>query len=260
MTCVLLAAGYATRLYPLTLDTPLALLEVGGKTILARLLENVWRTDCVGETILVTNSRFRDRFEACMPGHASPGPGRSPERRFSILDDGTVDVGDRLGAVGDLAFAIRSRGLDDDLLVLAADNLLGFELADFVEFHRSRGTDCATVERIEDEAALRRTGVAVIAPDGRILSFREKPARPASNDAVPPFYIYRRDTLALVDEYLHSGGNPDAPGHFLEWLCTRRPVFAYRFSGGRTDIGTLDTYRAACTAFAGRRGDPAPPV
>ncbi len=245
MKCVLLAAGYATRLYPLTLNLPKSLLPVAGRTILDRILEKVEAVDVIDEVILVSNSRFASQFEAFLSS-------RKSRLVAAVLDDGTNDNETRLGAIADLVYAVDQLDLDEDLMVLAGDNLFDFELSDFARFFREKEADCITAHRLEDPAQLRRTGVAELAGDFRVLSFEEKPASPKSAWAVPPFYLYRRETLPLVREYLAAGGNPDAPGNFIPWLAARRPVFAFTFAGRRWDIGNPESYEEAKRAFDGR--------
>lgn len=245
MKCVLLAAGYATRLYPLTLNTPKSLLPVAGRAILDRILEKVDRVPGLDRIVLVSNARFADQFEAFMASRRSLIP-------YTVLNDGTTDNDNRLGAIADLLFAVDRLGLDEDLMVLAGDNLFDFELSDFSSFFRAKRADCITAHRLEDVGELRRTGVAELTADQRVLSFEEKPAEPKSTWAVPPFYLYRRETLPLIREYLAGGGNPDAPGNLVPWLAGRLPVYAFTFEGARYDIGTPESYAEAQRAFAGR--------
>jgi glucose-1-phosphate thymidylyltransferase len=245
MKCVLLAAGYATRLYPLTLNLPKSLLSVAGRTILDRILEKVDGVPEIDEVILVSNSRFADQFARFLSG-------RKSRIACSVLDDGTSDNETRLGAIADLLFAVDRRCLDGDLMVLAGDNLFDFRLSDFATFFHEKGADCITAHRLENQAELRRTGVAELDSDSRVLSFQEKPAVPRSTWAVPPFYLYRRETLPLIREYLEGGGNPDAPGNLIPWLAARRPVYAFTFSGRRWDIGNAESYEEAKRAFEGR--------
>ncbi len=247
MTCVLLVAGYATRLYPLTKDLPKSLLPVGGKTILERILQKIDALQEAGANlsrlVLVSNSRFAGQFGSFMAARSSALP-------YVVLDDGTNSNETRLGALADLALAVHTYALDDDLLVLAGDNLFDFSLIDFVAFFRAKGSDCICAHTLEDSAELRRTGVAELDEHQRVLSFQEKPPEPRSTWAVPPFYLYQRDTLPLLKEYLSEGGNPDAPGNFIPWLCGRKPVHAFTFSGRRYDIGTPESYDEAQRIFS----------
>lgn len=244
MKCLLLVAGYATRLYPLTKDLPKSLLPVGGKTILEHLFEKIAQVPAIDEVILVSNARFAPHFRSFLVSRSDPF-------RIRVVDDGTHDNESRLGAIGDMELAIRECGIDDDLLVLAGDNLFDFSLADFAAFFGEVGTDCITAHEESSLEALRRTGVAVLDGSGRVLSFAEKPRDPQSSWAVPPFYIYGRKTLPLVTRYLEEGENPDAPGQFVRWLVGRAAVHAFRFAGQRHDIGSLESYRAAQALFTG---------
>ncbi len=246
MKCVLLAAGFATRLYPLTLHTPKPLLEVGGKTILDRLMEKLEEIPSLDEVILVSNGKFFSNFIQWAANYAT-------SRKITVLNDGAMDNDQRLGAVADLEFAIRVRNIEEDTLVLAGDNLFDFSLKAFVDFFHSKGADCVTTHIVEDPEQLKRTGVILINPEGKVLEFEEKPKHPKSTLAVPPIYLYRQDTLPLFKTYLEEGNNPDAPGNFIPWLLQRKEVYAYFFQGKRYDIGTPASLEEARRAFGFER-------
>jgi glucose-1-phosphate thymidylyltransferase len=142
----------------------------------------------------------------------------------------------------DIKFALDNENIEDDILVMADDNLFKFELKDFKLFYREVGNDCITVHELNDKDGLKRTGVVEIDNNSKIISFQEKPKEPKSNLAVPPFYIYRKDTLELFDKYIDEGNNPDAPGNFIPWLIKHKDVYAFKFKGMRYDIGTLESY------------------
>jgi len=245
MQCVILAAGYATRLYPLTKDRPKPLLPVAGVSILDRLMKKIDRTPAIEHVVIVSNERFIGHFSAWRNSLAGGAA-------VTVLSDGTSSNEDRLGAVGDIRFAVRELGIDDDLLVLAGDNLFDFELADFVSFFRRKEADCITCHRLLDRSRLQRTGVIEVDQTWQVTGFQEKPEAPRSDLAVPPFYLYRRKTLSLISEYLDAGGAGDAPGSFIPWLLENKPVFAYFFEGERYDIGNLESYREADRLFASR--------
>ncbi|MCX7788245.1 MAG: nucleotidyltransferase family protein [Spirochaetes bacterium] len=236
MKCVLLVAGFATRLYPLTLHTPKPLLEVGGKTILDRLIEKLEEIPSLDEVILVSNGKFFSTFiqwaSKC-----------TFSKKLTVLNDGALDNEHRLGAVADLEFAVRKKNMIEDTLVLAGDNLFDFSLKAFVDFFYTKGADCITAHRVEDPEQLRRTGVIIVNSESRVLEFEEKPKHPKSNLAVPPIYLYRSDTLPLLKIYLEEGNNPDAPGNFIPWLLRRKEVYAYLFPGKRYDIGTPESLK-----------------
>jgi glucose-1-phosphate thymidylyltransferase len=283
MIAVVLAAGYATRLYPLTKDFPKPLLEVAGRSILDRILDNALGITDLEQIVVVTNHRFVAHFEEWRAGREgeaadadtrsgaaerAPGGVRSAgegdlfEPSITILDDGSTDNGNRIGALGDLRLAVdwltETQGeLDQPVLVLAGDNLFDFELFDFAEFARRLGTDCITTHQLKDVEQLRRTGVVELATDSRVLSFEEKPEEPKSSWAVPPLYIYRPDTLTEeLPLFLDEGNDPDAPGSFVPWLIVRKAVYAYPFEGARHDIGSRASYEAAQQLFAKRAGEP----
>ncbi len=250
MTAVVLAAGYATRLYPLTRDTAKPLLEVAGRTILDRIVDNLARVPSLTAIVVVSNARFHSQFEdwAARRSATLPLP-------VSVLNDGSTANENRLGALADLRFAVRECNLASDALVVAGDNLYDFELAELAAFFEDVKADCITAGYLAEVAQLRRTGVAEIAADGRVLTFEEKPSNPRSNWGVPPLYCYRAATLhEPLEEFLSSGANADAPGSFVPWLLDRGPVYAYRFTVPRYDIGTLESYAEVDRIFAEREG------
>ncbi|MBI5383400.1 MAG: nucleotidyltransferase family protein [Verrucomicrobia bacterium] len=244
MNALILAAGYATRLYPLTKDFPKPLLDVGERTILDHLVDQMDGIVALKRIVLITNRRFRPLFENWRAGRRGGKP-------VEILDDGTTSNEERLGAIGDLRFALEHSDLDDDLLVAAADNILRFPLAEFVAAFLARPASHLGVHHIEDMERLRRTGVAVLDAEDRVLAFTEKPSTPKTQWAVPPLYLFPRATLARVGKYLSQGGSPEAPGNFIEWLCRREPVFAYRIAGSILDIGTPQSLESARRLFGG---------
>lgn len=242
MKCVLLAAGYATRLYPLTINMPKSLLLVGDKTILEHILAKVEEVPDVDEVILVTNSKFAEQFKIFVTAHSGMKP-------IVVIDDGTEDNDHRLGAIADLSLAVECARINDDILVLAGDNLFNFTLKDFVTYFHSVRTNCITTYEEKSLEALRTTGVIELSADNRVLSFEEKPHEPKANNAVPPFYLYTRETLPLIKRFLEAGENADAPGQFVHWLVREKTVYAFRFTGRRYDIGSLVSYEEAKRVF-----------
>jgi glucose-1-phosphate thymidylyltransferase len=221
LKALILAAGYATRLRPLTDTVPKQLLPVGGRPMVDWILDKVRETDC-DEIHLVTNHRFAAAFERWAPDDVR------------IHDDGTTSNEDRLGAVGDIDFV----GIDDDLLAIAGDNLFQFSLRDYEEFWRTKnGGSCVAVHDVGDRELAKKYGVIDVGPDDRITSFVEKPSDPASTFIATATYIFSRAHVGLVSTYLTDGNPPDQPGNFVAWLQARERVYAYRFPGEWWDIG-----------------------
>ena len=256
MKCVILAAGYATRLYPLTQNFPKPLLEVAGKPILDWLIDDMSQTGLIDEYIIISNHKFAPIFQswadlkffAEQSGRAERKDQRS---KFKVLDDGTSSNETRLGAVKDIQFAIDQLHLDDDLLVMAGDNLLDFSLSHFIRFAKEKNATCVMRYYEHDEARLHKTGVAEIDADGRILSMEEKPANPKSNWCIPAFYYYTRQDARLIKKGIDSGCGVDAPGSFIAWLSTQTTVYTYEMPGRRYDIGTLESYEAVKQTYTG---------
>jgi glucose-1-phosphate thymidylyltransferase len=236
---VILAAGYATRLYPLTRDRPKHLLEIGGRPILELLLERL----PLGEferVYVVTNAKFAPRFREWAAAYPAP---------VEVIDDGTATEDDRLGAIGDLQLAIAS-GADDDLLVAAGDSLFSERLDGFVRFGRERSAAATAVYDVGRLEAMKRLSAVGVDDESRVISFEEKPQEPTSTLAGIALYFYPRAMLPLVAQYLEQGHNADQPGRFLEWLYRRIPVYAWRVPGEWLDIGTPETLTEAERAFS----------
>lgn len=235
MISVILAAGYATRMYPLTEHFPKPLLPVAGKPILSRLLNDIDRIPEISRHVVISNHRFIEHFEAWKSELLLTKP-------VELLNDGSTENGNRLGAVKDVQFAIDAFGLNDDLLVLAGDNLLTFSLQSLADAcHRTGHTTVFCYEE-PDTNALKRSGVLVKDADGRILQMLEKPVDPPSHWAVPPFYAYAKKDLPLVKKGIESGIPTDAPGSFIAWLCRQVLVYAILMPGKRIDVGDLASY------------------
>lgn len=229
MRCVILAAGYATRLRPLTDDVPKHLLPVGERPMLDWVLDSVREVQDVDGIHLVTNSRFAPVFERW-----------AEENGVAVHDDGTSSNEDRLGAVGDLRLAIEQAELaDDELVVLAGDNLFDFSLDRFVEWWRAKPQPASAVP-LHDIGNLQlatQYGIADTDAGDRIVSFVEKPSQPASTLASTLIYLIPPEHVRLVATYLAEGMSPDNAGSFLGWLAAREPVYGYRFEGSWYDIG-----------------------
>ena len=242
MICIDLAAGYATRLYPLTENFPKPLLEVQGKTILDWLLDDIAESETVSRYVVISNHRYVRHFEEWATEKPLP---------ITVLDDGTESNDTRLGAVRDIVFAMEKLHLDDDLLVIAGDNVLDFSLGRLIGYARDKQTSCVMRYYEAREEKLKKCGVVTLDASDRILRMAEKPAVPESHWCVPPFYVYSRADAALVREAIADGCGVDAPGSFIAWLCERSPVHAMEMPGSRYDIGNLDSYRQVQETYRG---------
>ncbi len=243
MICILLAAGYATRLYPLTKNTPKALLQVGDKTVLDRILENVDASCNVDRYVLVTNSRFAHIFTDWSVCAAYSAP-------IEILDDGTDTEEHRRGAVSDLLFAIEEKALFDDLLVMAVDYFVDFVIGDFVQYAREKNASCILRYKENDVSILRNSGVMSVNTDDRIIHMEEKPAEPFDVWCAPPFYYYVKRDLPLILRSVSLGCPKDAPGNLAKWLSEQTDVYAMLMSGRHYDIGDLSSYYNVQKEFA----------
>lgn len=235
MKNIVIAAGYATRLYPLTENYPKLLLKLGDNTILGRLIYDIDSIEEVDEHIVVTNHKFVRHFEEWKSGFKTRNP-------IHILDDCTETNESRLGAVRDLLLAIERYYIDEDVLVVAADNILDFSFRGFVDYFREKQTSLIMCHYESELYKLQRTGVITVNEHMRVLGMQEKPTVPASNWAVPPFYIYKQTDLPLVKDCMNHGCDSDAPGNLAYYLCERTPMHAWIMPGKRYDIGTLDSY------------------
>ena len=242
MKCLILAAGYATRLYPLTENFPKPLLDVSGKTILDWLVDDIDTLGVIDEYVVISNHKFAHFFEEWAKEKA---------QRITVVDDGTSSNETRLGAVCDIKFAIDKLSLDDDMLVIAGDNVLDFSLTRFISYASEKGGS-AVMRYYEPEAKrLSKSGVLTIDECDRVLEMAEKPAEPKSNWCCPPFYFYTRAAVAMVGDAIADGCATDAPGSFIAWLAGKADVFAMEMPGKRYDIGNLESYEAVKASYKG---------
>ena len=242
MKNIVIAAGYATRLGELTKNFPKPLLKIGQRSILDRMLDDIDRIPEIDEHIVITNHKFAHHFEEWKKTANFSKP-------ITIVDDGTETNDTRLGAVCDLLFAIDKLHINDDMLVVAADNILFFSFREFVDFAKAKGTSCIMCHEQTELAKLQRTGVVVLDDNDLVLNMEEKPAEPKSHWAVPPFYIYLKKDLDLVKASVENGCGKDAPGNLAHYMVDHTEMHAWKMTAGRFDIGSLDTYYSACEKF-----------
>ena len=234
MKAIILAAGYATRLYPLTRDFPKALLSVGGMPLLDHILRQLDKIPQIDEIHVVSNDRFYPHFRAWAEAHGDP--------RLHVHNDGTCDDDSKRGAIGDIAFVMDRTGLDDDCLIVAGDNLLMIDYADFyADFVSHDRSPLLLAQRMDDVNTLRRFAVAVLDESHRVLQLIEKPAEPPSDNGVFALYLYPALVMRMIRDYLAQGNSPDAPGNFPVWLVPRLPVYAHVTDKPCFDIGTHES-------------------
>lgn len=247
MKAIILAGGYATRLRPLTDDLSKCLLPVGGKPMVDWILERVREVEEIDEVHVVTNSRFAQDFQHWAMFKDG----------VTVHDDGTTSNEDRLGAVGDVAFTLERAGIDDDVIVIAGDNLFDYDLQDYVEFWRRKGVASAVAVRdVGDLRLASQYGVVALDGDDRVVEFVEKPEHPTSTLCATATYLYHREHLPLVAQYLAEGNAPDQSGSFFEWLRSREPVYGYWFTGIWLDIGDKEQLLAADNMLRRAQGLP----
>ena len=241
MKIIVLAAGYATRLYPLTLDRPKALLEVGGRPLLDHILEHLVPAGVDG-TIVVTNAKFASTFEEWAAG----------ERGISVVNDGTTSNDDRLGAIGDIGFVLDTLDLDDELVVVAGDNLFSEDVSGLAELGREVGAPVVAVHDVGDLSRMHEYNQIEVDAEGRIVFFEEKPAEPRTTLSAVALYYYPQVTLPLIRQYLSAGENPDQPGRLVQWLYPRTEVYAWELPGEWYDIGSREQLEEADRILSAR--------
>ena len=242
MKCLILAAGYATRLYPLTENYPKPLLKVQDKTILDWLVDDIDGAGLVDEYIVISNHKFARHFQEWAAGK---------RQKITVVDDGTSTNETRLGAVCDIRFAVDSLGLTGDMLVIAGDNVLDFSLQHFVRYADAKRTSCVMRFEEPSEERLHKCGVLEIDDSDRIVSMEEKPAQPKSHWVCPPFYYYTAEDAARIPAAIADGCGTDAPGSFIAWLCRHTSVHAMEMPGRRYDIGNLQSYEEVQQQYPG---------
>ena len=242
MKCLLLAAGYATRLYPLTENFPKSLLEVKGKTILDWLVDDLDKCGKIDEYIVISNHKFYNSFLDWA---------KTKDLSVKVIDDGTSSNETRLGAVKDVEFAISSLGIDDDVLVLASDNVLDFSLCSFINYAEDKKASCVMRYYEGETKKLSKSGVLTIDDNDKVISMQEKPEKPETNWCCPPFYFFTRVDAKKIPLAIESGCKTDAPGSFISWLCKNSTVYAMQMPGSRYDIGNLESYEKVKAEYSG---------
>ena len=248
MKCLILAAGYATRLYPITKNFPKPLLSVGEKTVLDWLVDDIKECGLVDEFIIISNHRFFCHFDIWAKLKQQQC---NDEVQISVVDDGTMNNETRLGAVKDIIFAMESSHVDDDCLIIAGDNVIDFSFGSFIDYAKKKKASCVMRYYEPDLAKISKSGCLQITDDDRILLMQEKPAEPISHWCCPPFYYYIREDMKRMTEAIEEGCGTDAPGSYVAWLCKQAPVYAFQMPGRRYDIGSVESYNQVNEDFNG---------
>jgi len=250
MKVIILAAGYATRLYPLTLTQPKPLLPVAGKPMIEYVLDNLAPIGGLDRIYVVTNRKFASHFQHWSDGYRAA----KAKLDFVIVNDDSTDDTNKLGAIGDLHLVLTRERLDDDIIVVAGDNLFSEKLTDFGRFCREKNAPVLAVYDVKDLEQIKKYNAITLAADGRITFFEEKPKKPSSTVTGIALYFYPRSTLALIKQYVAEGNNPDQPGRLIQWLYPRVPVYTWMVPGLWYDIGSKETLEEANRIFAKSTG------
>lgn len=242
MKAIILAAGYATRLYPYTENLPKALLPIAGKPIIEYTIKKIAECNEIEKIYIVTNNRFFEQFNSWLDKYENQLQAVT-NPAIEIINDGTNSNRERLGSIGDLWLAIESKELHDDLMVICSDKMFEFSLADFVDFFEDRRAAVNTCCDVGDIELLRnKHGCVVVNEQGRIVDFQEKPAHPKSTIESIAFYIFPGSTIPLIRQYLNEDNNKDAPGFLAQWLAKKESMYAFLFTEECYDIGNPDGY------------------
>jgi glucose-1-phosphate thymidylyltransferase len=246
MKLIILGAGYATRLYPLTLNQPKPLLTVAGKPMIEHVLDNLVLIKDINHVYIVTNAKFADHFQRWAESYQT---GQS-KLGFTIVNDKSTDDSNKLGAIGDLHLVLTQEQINDDIIVVAGDNLFSHELTAFGEFCRKKNAPALAVYDVGSLEEIKKYNAIQVDEDGRILFFEEKPAHPQSTLTGIALYYYPQSSLPMIKQYIEEGNNPDQPGRLVEWLYKRTPFYTWKVPGIWYDVGSKETLEEANRIFA----------
>jgi glucose-1-phosphate thymidylyltransferase len=248
MKVIILAAGYATRLYPLTLTQPKPLLPVAGQPMIDYVLDNLAPIQDIDRIYVVTNAKFADHFQRWADNYRAT----KSKLNFTIVNDGSTDDTNKLGAIGDIHYVLKTQNVDDDLIVVAGDNLFSEKLQGFGEFCRQKQAPVLALYDVGDLEQIKKYNAITLDGDGRITFFEEKPKNPTSTLTGIALYYYPKSTIPLIRQYIAEGNNPDQPGRLVQWLYPRTPVYTWKVPGIWYDIGSRETLEEANRIFAAK--------
>ncbi len=240
MRALILAAGFGTRMGELSITTAKPLLPVADKPIAEHLADDLFATGRISDLTVITNEYYNEQFVAWEKRYG---------RGLRLINDGVLSNETRLGAIADIRYTTDIIGTGEALFIMAGDNLFEFDFSEIIDFYLEKKTDVVAAYRQTDPVRLRKTGVAKLDADNRIVMFQEKPREPAGEYAVPCIYILTPGSLALISDYIDHGENTDAPGHFIKWLSSRKPVYAFIFDTSIHCVGDIESYEQTCRAL-----------
>jgi glucose-1-phosphate thymidylyltransferase len=246
MKIIILAAGYATRLYPLTLNQPKPLLPVAGKPMVEHVLDNLAPIGDIDRIYVVTNAKFAGHFQKWSDQYRAA----KSKFDFTVVNDGSTDDANKLGAIGDIHFVLKTQNVNDDLIVVAGDNLFSEKLGDFGKFCREKNAPVLALYDVGDLEQIKKYNAISVDATGRITFFEEKPKNPSSTLTGIALYFYPKSTIPLIQQYMAEGNNPDQPGRLVQWLYPRTAVYTWRVPGLWLDIGSKETLEEANQIFA----------
>jgi glucose-1-phosphate thymidylyltransferase len=248
MKVIILAAGYATRLYPLTLNTPKPLLPVAGKPMIDHVLDNLAPISGIDQICVVTNEKFAGHFQKWADNYRA----KKSQLNITIVNDHSTDDTNKLGAIGDIHYVLKQEKIDDDIIVVAGDNLFSDKLPAFGKFCCEKNSPVLGLYDVKSLDEAKKYGVVSVSGDGKISKFEEKPPQPDSTLIGIALYFYPKHILPLIKQYIAEGNNPDQPGRLVQWLYPRMPVFTWTVPGLWFDIGSKETLEEANRIFAAK--------
>ena len=246
MKVIILAAGYATRLYPLTLTQPKPLLPVAGKPMIDHVIDNLAPIPGIDRIIIVTNAKFAGHFQKWADDYRA----NKAKLDFTVVNDGSTDDTNKLGAIGDINYVLNREKIDDDIIVVAGDNLFSDKLGEFGKICREKNAPVLALYDVGNLEEIKKYNAITLDDAGRITFFEEKPKEPKSTLTGIALYYYPKHTLPLLRQYIAEGNNPDQPGRLVQWLYPRTPVYTWTVPGLWYDIGSKETLEEANKIFA----------
>ena len=232
MKCIILAAGYSTRLYPLTLDIPKQLIKIGSKFMIEHILDKLRHIDEIEEVIIVSNNKFYQQFLEWKKEFDF-------NKQLTIINDNTNCNEERLGAVGDMHFTVSSKNIDEDVLIIGGDNLFETDLTEMIELFKKTNSPVVAARDLEDpEKLANKFGVILTDENQKIVDFEEKPPKPKSSLASTCIYLYTKDDINEFERCIKENKKPDNTGDFLKYLLSKKDVYCYCFNEPWYDIGS----------------------